>query len=292
MKNILITGGCGYIGSALHKHLHTKYNITSVDLEWFGKYIPYGNLKQDFNELDFDFLDRFDVIIHVAANSSVALCKDLMDTIDNNVTKFIHLVNKLYRQKFIYASSSCVYVTSDNTPKKETDSIVPMDGLTFTKTTIDQYMPLSNIEYYGLRFGSVAGWSPNTRLDLMVNSMTYSAIDNKVVNVFNGNAHRPILSINDLCRSITAIIESKKDNRGIYNLASNNYTIKDVGQQVADYMKVPLKDNGNNFTYDFSISSEKFSNTFDIELKDNIETIVDSLISNPKDVTWSKRERK
>lgn len=290
MKNILITGGSGYIGSALYQFLTKKHKVDTVDLEYFGNFINPKNHKMDFNQLSEYQLSNYDVIIHVAANSSVPLCKDIFDAYNNNVTRFINLVKKLKKQKFIYASSSCVYVTSDNTPKVETDVLFPMDGLTFTKTTIDQFMPLTDVEYYGLRFGSVNGYSPNMRLDLMVNSMTLSALNDNKVNVFNGEAHRPILSINDLVRAVDTIIDCEKDNRGVYNVASVNHNIYDIGKKVAEYLSVPLIDNGKNFTYDFTISSEKFMKTFDFVFQDTVESIVDNIKNNEFNPKWQKRE--
>lgn len=292
MKNILITGGTGYIGSALYQFLNKKHKVDTVDLEYFGNFVNTKNYKMDFNQLSEYQLSNYDVIIHVAANSSVTLCKEIFDAYNNNVTKFIGLVKKLKKQKFIYASSSCVYVTSDNKPKIETDVLFPMDGLTFTKTTIDQFMPLTDVEYYGLRFGSVNGYSPNMRLDLMINSMTISALKNKEVNVFNGEAHRPILGTNDLVCAIDKIIDSEKDNRGIYNIASVNHNIYEIGKKVADHLSVPLKDNGKNFTYDFTISSEKFMNTFDFKFIDTVESIVDNITNNKFNEKWQKRESK
>lgn len=292
MKRILITGGCGYIGSALYQKLNMIYSVDTVDLEWFGNYINQKNYKKDFNDLTTEFLDQYDVVIHVAANSSVPLCKDVKDAFDNNVTKFINLVSKLKKQKFIYASSSCVYVTSDDSEKTEGEILNPLDGLTLTKTTIDQYMPMTDVEFYGLRFGSVNGWSPNMRLDLMVNAMTISATTDKKVNVMNGHAHRPILSVNDLCRAVETIIRDPDDKRGIYNLASVNHNILDIGNRVGNHLNVPVIDKGNNFTYDFSISSEKFIYTFDFSFKDTVESIVDTIVEGPYNLKWQKREQK
>lgn len=292
MKNILITGGCGYIGSALFNHLSKNHLVDTVDLEWFGNFINNKNYKIDFDTLTTNQLSKYDVIIHVAANSSVSLCKDIFDAYNNNVTKFLNLVKKLDKQKFIYASSSCVYVTSDTTPKIETDILSPMDGLTFTKTTIDQFMPLTDVEYYGLRFGSVNGYSPNMRLDLMINAMSLSALKDKVVNVFNGQAHRPILGVNDLVHAIVSIVESEKDNRGVYNIASVNHNIYEIGQQVANYFSVPLIDNGKNFTYDFQISSEKFEKIYNFKFVDDISSIVNTIMTNTFNSKWKKRDSK
>jgi len=292
MKNILIIGGCGYIGSVLFEKFKNTHHVDTVDLEWFGNYVNPLNLKKDFADLTEEFLDKYDVVIHVAANSSVALCKNVFDSFENNVTKFVGLVKKLKKQKFIYASSSCVYVTSDNLPKNENDLLIPLDGLTLSKTTIDHFMPLTDVEFYGLRFGSVNGWSPNMRLDLMINSMTISGEKNGQVIVMNGHAHRPILSTNDLVRAVDTIVNTEENNRGVYNLASVNHNIAEIGKKVADYLGVELIDNGNNYTYDFAITSQKFMDTFNFTFNDTVETIIESIKSNRHNYKWTKREVK
>jgi nucleoside-diphosphate-sugar epimerase len=202
----------------------------------------------------------------------------------------MNFTKKLKRkQKLIYASSSCVYVESGTVPKVESEMSPPSDGLTLSKTTLDNLMPLLDVEYYGLRFGSVNGWSPNMRTDLMINSMTLSALKNKKVNVFNAHAHRPIVSTHDLCRAVDAIINSG-DKRGIYNVASFNLNIGDVGRKVADHLNVELVDKGVSQTYDFMISSDKFKNTFNFEFESTVESIVDSITSNPISETWGRRD--
>lgn len=289
MKKILLIGGCGYIGSSLYQKLSKKHAVNSIDLEWFGNFINLQNIKQDFCHLSKESLEEYDAIVFTAANSSVNMCKDVFDTFENNVNKFVSLVKKIGKQKFIYASSSCVYVDSDGEEKIETDPLDPIDGLTFSKTCIDSFINLTDVEYYGLRFGSVNGWSPNMRLDLMINAMTISSIRTKKVSVFNGYAHRPILGINDLCRAVETIIESTEDKRGIYNVASVNDNILEIGKKVAKHTNSELVDAGNGFTYDFKISSKKFIETFNFEFEDTIEKIVDSIVEMPYNENWSKR---
>lgn len=287
--NILLVGGCGYIGSALYNFFKDKHHVRTVDLEWFGNYNNPNNYRIDFHDMSEDFYERFDVIVHTASHSSVPLCKDIYDSFENNVVKLMHLTKKLKKQKLIYASSSCVYVESEDRPKIETELSQPTDGLTLSKTTLDNLMPLLDVEYYGLRFGSVNGWAPNMRTDLMINSMTVSALKNKEVNVFNAYAHRPIVSTGDICRAVEAII-SGEDRRGIYNVASFNLNIGEIGKRVADYLQVPLVDKGVSSTYDFTVSSKKFEDTFNFKFESTVETIVDSIVNNPIQDTWGRRD--
>ena len=286
---VLITGGCGYIGSAVHHYLKHKYAFETLDLMWFGNFNNPNNIQADFADMPKSFYDQFGAIVHTASHSSVPLCKDIHGSFDNNVTKLLELTKKLTHQKFIYASSSCVYVESDGRPKVETELSPPTDGLTLSKTTIDNIMPLLDVEYYGLRFGSVNGWSPNMRTDLMINSMTTSALKNKEVNVFNAHAHRPIVSTEDLARAIDAILQSG-DKRGIYNVASFNKNIGEVGSAVANYMGVPLINKGVSPTYDFTISSEKFTNTFNFEFNATVESVVKYILDKPYNDKWGRRD--
>lgn len=294
MKKILLIGGCGYIGSALYLHLKKmNYDVHTVDLEYFGNFNDNQNLsnfKTDYDLLSKKYLDSFDVVVLTAGNSSVKLCSDLYDSFNNNVVKFANLMKKLSKQKFIYASSSSVYDNSGHDEASETSSLNPLDEYTLTKTTIDYFAALSDIEFYGLRFGTVNGWSPNTRLDLMINSMTFSALKTNQVNVFNGQVYRPVLCINDLCRGIEAIINSNEDKKGVYNLASFNENVANIGKKVANLTDSEFVDKGKTFTYDFKISSNKFIDTFNFHFDGDIENIVKSLVVNPTNIKWGKRE--
>ena len=293
-KKVLIIGGCGYIGSYLFDLLKDKYEVTTVDLENFGNFSNPKNIKMNFCKLNSKFINSHDVIIFLAGRSSVPLCENIMTTFNDNVVDFFKLIKKIKNKKFIYASSSCVYVSYTENLKTEKDFLKPNDGLTLSKTVLDYLMELTNIEFYGLRFGSVNGWSKNTRLDLMINSMTFSGLKNKKLSVLNGQSHRPILSISDLGRSVEKIIESENDNRGIYNVASFNTTIFDAATSVSEYLNCELINNdlslarkGGN--YDFCISSEKFCKTFNFTFQDNMNSIISSLVSNPYNDQWSKR---
>lgn len=276
--NILITGGCGYIGSLLYDHLSKTHNVKSYDLELFGNpNIP--NIKAplvDITTIEKN-LDELDFIINLASVSSVSLCRDnRYMALDTNVTQFLKLVDCLNpKTKIIYASSSCVY--GSGVECTELTPLDLMDDLAITKGMLDSYMSISKRDFIGLRLGSVNGWSPNRRTDLMINSMDLCAKENLCVRVFNGRASRPIIGTNDLVSAIDAIIESKKFKPGIYNLHSFNIKILNAAKAVAKFHGVPLETLSDAPSFDFGIDSSKFSRTFKWKAQDTILTVLDSL---------------
>jgi hypothetical protein len=80
------------------------------------------------------------------------------------------------------------------------------------------------------------------------------------------------------------------DRRGIYNVASFNSTVAEIGAAVAQKMQVPLVDGGVTGTYDFTISSEKFKHAFDFTFESTVDSIVDGITTMPRNAAWGKRD--
>jgi nucleoside-diphosphate-sugar epimerase len=292
MKDILIIGGCGYVGSALFEYfVNKKYRTTSVDLEIFGNpNIP--NIKENYKNLTKEYLSKFTDIILVAGHSSVKMCEtNMMGSFKNNVQYFLELVEKISEnQKFIYASSSSVYGNVNrNIVTEECEEYVAGSFYDLSKAEIDHYMKIFNkINYYGLRFGTVNGYAPNTRNDVMINAMAFSAVKDNQINIFNPMIRRPILYIKDLCRAVeTIILNGKFQTKGIYNLASFNSTPDIIGRKTAEvfentklsiFERNPTIEESINKklvskAYDFAISSDKFISIFDFTFEGTIKDI-------------------
>lgn len=281
-EKVIIIGGCGYIGSALYSHLVSKkYAVDTVDLEWYGNYSNPNNIRKDYIKLTRDFLSQYDVVILLAGYSSVAMCSNMKKAFKNNVFNFIHLLNSLKNQKFIYASSSTVYGSLNVMyATEEYDRYLPTNYYDLSKKEIDYYAQLSDVNFFGLRFGTVNGYSPNLRTDLMINKMYAVAKKEKKLKVFNPSLKRPILGINDLCRAVETIIK-KNGKKGIYNVASFNTSVEEIATQVSKNLKVKMEIvNGPLPLYDFTISSDKFRNEFGFKFRDTIATIVETLKIN------------
>jgi UDP-glucose 4-epimerase len=279
---VLIIGGCGYLGSRLFQHLTKKeYPVDTLDLEWFGNVVNPKNIKENYRFISQKRISRYKTIILLAGNSSIPMSEGrMLQTFRNNVINFLYLLDRISDQKFIYASSSSVYGnTRQNEVTEDYDRYIPSNYYDLSKKEIDYYAHLSSINYFGLRMGTVCGYSPNLRVDVMINKMYDSAVKNKEIQIFNKDFYRPILGIEDFCRAVEVIIKKDKP-AGLYNLASFNMTIEEIAKKVARKVgKTKITIIGKNPDYyNFSVNTKKFEETFDFQFRETVDTILDSLV--------------
>ena len=301
MKKILLIGSNGYIGTKLYTELIKTHLVTCVDVDWFNlSYSDY--IKTDYNNLEASFIQKHDIVILLAGHSSVKMCEGITGSaFSNNVTNFINLISKIKNQKFIYASSSSVYGSvGGKTVSEKYCGFKPYNQYDISKHVIDLYAEKSDLEFYGLRFGTVNGYSPVMRNDVMINSMVTSAMENKEIKLYIKDIMRPILGINDLCRAVSTIIDSNQDLRGIYNLASFNKTAEQIAYEVSDVINVPVNEyladptqlvniNAQTKCYNFSISTRKFERAFDFKFFETVESITTGIVSNYNNITQTTR---
>ena len=291
MSKILLIGGSGYIGSRLQESL----DVDVIDINWFND----SESGIDYSELTREDYSKYDTIILLAGHSSVKMSEgNLNSCFNNNVRNFIDLIEKLDKQKLIYASSSSVYGSvGGKTVNEKYYGFEPYNQYDISKHTADLYAQKSNIEYYGLRFGTVNGNSPVLRTDVMINAMVNSALKDGHIKLYIKDTMRPILGITDLCRAIETIVESNEDKRGLYNLASFNKTAEQIAYEVADVMGVEVKEyevdptqikntKSQTKAYNFSISTLKFRREYKFKFQDTVESITSGLIEN-----WSSMEK-
>ena len=176
---IVVTGGCGYIGSHISRYLKQQdknYTVYVIDRERRDHTLKHidGFLHTDYvSRQSLLWLDELqpDVIVHCAGDISVReSVEDPAKYYDNNVAKTITFLNhvKNYKKKplVLFSSSASVYGNPDHVPLVETDRIKPISPYGHTKDIIEQVLQNYN-QAYGLpgvcfRYFNAAGAEPNT----------------------------------------------------------------------------------------------------------------------------------
>ena len=210
MKNIFITGGCGYVGSELVNHLSKKYFIEIIDTQWFGNNLKKSDnikiKKKDIRTLDKNFLNskKFTSFIHlanIANDPSVELDQTLSWEV--NVLAAKNLIEACINsgvENFIYASSGSVYGVKDEEKVTEDLDLVPISAYNKTKMICERLLLsyADQINVYIIRPATVCGISPRMRFDVSVNMLTLQALKHKRIKIFGGNQTRPNIHIKDM----------------------------------------------------------------------------------------------
>jgi|694.fasta_scaffold58272_2 nucleoside-diphosphate-sugar epimerase len=294
-KTVLIIGGNGYIGSRLIHDLHLIYTMHSVDACWFDSPLSVTELK-DYRTLSKQELSKYDAVVLLAGHSSVKMCDGpILSSWNNNINNFIDLVNKLDKsQLLIYASSGSVYGSSNKVSVEDIPlKFKPINNYDLTKYSLDLHAQKFIKEGYkivGLRFGTVNGWSPNTREELMINSMTKKSLYDGEIIVSNKNIKRPILGISDLSQAVKTIIDWPVS--GIYNLSSFIDTVENISLGVSKMLNSNVQEILNTTgAYDFIMDTTKFKETYNFTFNASIDSIVKELTDNFEKTRFSDRNR-
>jgi len=245
-QKILILGGTGYVGSKLQKKLSSAFEVECLGIN-------------SFNEYRFK---KADILINLAAHSSVALCELFPKTAEyNNVIRLSKILENLPNEThLIHASSASVYGRG----KEESDEedLLPTPQNLYDSTKIEgdkiiRHAINAGIKATSLRFGTVCGLSPVTRVDLVLNSMVKSGISNQKISIFSPETRRSILFIDDLAEAIARICLEKPV--GIYNLGSINTTVGKLGRAVQESLGLESGENQLNSKspYDFHLNCNK-----------------------------------
>ena len=248
---ILLTGGCGYIGTNLTNLLLKKgYDVTVVDIMWFRNYlVPHDNLKvirADIRDIDLIPMSNIDVVIHLAniANDPTGdLNSKLTWEVNSLASKF--LIEKAVKskvKKFIYASSGSVYGIKDEKHVTEDLPLVPITDYNKSKM-ISERVLLSyrdDINLQIIRPATVCGFSKNMRLDVAVNMLTFQALSEKKITILGGNQIRPNIHILDLCKLFILFTE-KNYKPGCYNAGFENLKIINIAKKILKMIPCKIK---------------------------------------------------
>jgi nucleoside-diphosphate-sugar epimerase len=245
---ILVAGGAGYIGSRLVPSLvEHGYQVDVIDQLWFGNHLPpdVRVIRQDlFNCGPTDFKD-YDQVVFLAGISNDPMAEyDPAENFVQNGALPAYLAFTAKRagvKRFIYASSCSIYGYTQDEMYDEQAPVTCAYPYGISKLQGERavlQMADAGFSVIALRQGTVCGWSPRMRFDLIVNTMYKTAISSGVITVNNASTWRPVLDLRDAISAFTRAVQASYGISGVFNVASGNFTVG----QVADYVKAEVED--------------------------------------------------
>lgn len=296
---LLIAGGAGYIGSYLIPVLLERgYSVDVVDLTWFGNHLPQQVkvTRQDLFKCHEEDLEAYDQVLFLAglSNDPMAEFNPSMNFIFNAaLPSYIAFIAKNAGVKrFIYASSCSVYGYTVNELYGEDSPVTCGYPYGISKLQGEKgVLQLQDKDFsvIALRKGTVCGYSPRMRMDLIVNTMFKFAMTERKITVNNPSIWRPILDIRDAATAYLRAIQADYSLSGVFNVASGNYTVGQVGDLVkyeleklmGDKIEVVMKNIEDYRNYKVAIDKAKTYLGF--QPQHTIEDIIEHLYKHKAD---------
>jgi len=253
-KKVLIIGSQGYLGSRLTDYLQEYgYCCTGIDTGFF-KYgqlyepKPVSTIKTDarlINELD---LVGYDVVLLLAGISNDPFGDLNPDKIYNPTREYTLRIAKICKKlglRFIFPSSCSVYGIGAGLSHEDSPTY-PQTPYSLNKLQIEQDLAMLSDDSFSpiaLRLATVFGASPRIRFDVVINMLCGMALTRgKIILNSNGQAWRPHVYIDDVCRAFALCIDwNYQDGKlMVLNVGSNENNMQVL--EVAKLIKSKFKD--------------------------------------------------
>jgi len=265
MKQVLITGGAGYLGSTLSEHLLAQgYGVTVFDnllykqlsLLHLFKHPKFKFILGDVRDTTklLELVKEHDVVIPLAAIVGMPACRANPElAVDVNFKHVKHIALSLRDdQKLIIPNTNSQYGSSESIITEESP-FKPLSLYAETKCDAEDVV-LGNGNGVALRLATVFGVSPRMRQDLLVNDFVYKAVTDGYLVLFEAHFKRNYIHVQDIAQTFQFIIENYDQCRGqAYNvgLSSANLSKLELAERIKDYVpKLAIKQDEFNKDFD------------------------------------------
>lgn len=302
MKQVLVTGGAGYVGAVLvPKLLHAGYAVRVLDLFLYGDHVldesaGDSNLEIVKGDLrDADAVHRAvagcDAVIHLACISndpSFELDPDLGKSINYDAFRpLVEASKEAGVSRFIFASSSSVYGVKEEERVDETLPLEPLTDYSKYKAICEQELLECQSDDFTtviVRPATVCGYSPRLRLDLTVNILTNHAYTNGRIRVFGGSQYRPNIHIEDITDLYVDLLSRPADQVAgkVWNAGYENQTVDQIAESVRCVVggeNVEIAHEPTDDLRSYRICSDKIRDDLGFTAKHTIEDAVRDLVA-------------
>jgi nucleoside-diphosphate-sugar epimerase len=292
MKNILLTGGCGYKGSVLTQSLlDAGHRVTVFDIMWFGNVLqPHERLsvvEGDIRDTASIPMAGIDAVIHLA-NVANDPCGELDSKLvwEVNALATMGLVERAIKHdvgQFIFASSGSVYGVKDEPQVTEDLELVPITDYNKTKMISERVLLsyAARIPIQIVRPATVCGYSPRQRLDVAVNLLTIMALKKGHMTVFGGDQTRPNIHMQDMIRVYHHFLD-RPELTGIYNAGFENISILDIAHMISERVPAEIIVSASNDPRSYRQNSDKLLAS-GFEQKHGVADGIDEIIAAYRD---------
>ena len=292
-KKIFITGGAGYVGSALVPELaKNNFEVTVFDLMIYGEDVIKRNknikmIKGDIRDISLlkKVIPGHDIVIHLACISndpSFELNPALSKSINLDSFEPLVKISKLnHIKRFIYASSSSVYGIKKEKNVHENMSLKPLTDYSKYKADCEKILNQYGDDSFvvtTIRPATVCGYAKRQRLDVIVNILSNFAFYKRQIQIFGGSQLRPNIHIKDMVRTYLMLIDADKFkiNKEVFNVGSTNHSVNEIAYMVKKNMgeDIELKRIDTNDPRSYHVSSKKIKDVLNFETKFTVEDAV------------------
>jgi len=238
-QKVLVTGGAGYIGCILVEYLlQMNFQVTVLDNFMFRQSglnhlcdnknltIVSGDIRNPAHIAP--LLKQADIIIPLAALVGAPLCnKDVVGADTTNKDAVFWMLNATSKeQRIIMPTTNSAYGTGDeNNFCTEDSPLRPISKYAVDKVAVEKVL-MERENSISYRLATVFGMSPRMRTDLLVNDLTYRAVNDGYVVIFEGHFKRNYIHVRDVCEAFLHAIYQFDEMKGnIYNVGLSSANV-------------------------------------------------------------------